>query len=163
MLHYKIRLMEELDAREIVKWSYEAPYAMYNLSDDPEDIQELLDGSYYAVISPENELAGFFCYGRNAQVPGGIREGLYIGDKVLDIGLGLKPELTGEGKGRDFLESGMEFARRKYGPERFRLSVAAFNKRAIALYNSVGFKPAGEFVNNNGKHEMVFMLMECPS
>ncbi|WP_379145012.1 hypothetical protein [Paenibacillus sp. sgz500992] len=54
----------------------------------------------------------------------------------------------------------MEFARRMYGPERFRLSVAAFNQRAIALYTGLGFKPAGEFVNNNGEHEMMFLLLE---
>ncbi|CAH1190419.1 hypothetical protein PAECIP111892_00169 [Paenibacillus auburnensis] len=157
---YKLRLMEKQDAFEIGKWKYEPPYSLYNSSDDQESLEELLDGSYYAVITPEYGLTGFFCYGRNAQVPGGVKQGLYTGDNVLDIGLGLKPEYTGTGLGKGFLQAGIQFAESVFTPEKFRLTVAAFNQRAIALYSHAGFRTLGSFIKINGESQMEFLVME---
>lgn len=78
---YQIRLMDEQAAREIVNWRYETPYALYNMldaADDAEDIEELLDGSYFSVAAADGALIGFFCYGQNAQVGEGIESGLYL-------------------------------------------------------------------------------------
>ncbi|WP_019911705.1 GNAT family N-acetyltransferase [Paenibacillus sp. HW567] len=155
-----ISVMKEQEAREIVIWEYDPPYSIYNMTDDSDSIQELMDGSYFSVTAQEGELIGFFCYGRNAQVPGGIRQGLYIGDSVLDIGLGLRPELTGMGRGLDFLQAGLKFGQQKYAPATFRLSVASFNHRAISLYRKAGFRQTGAFINTYGETEQAFFLME---
>lgn len=53
---YQIRLMDEPAAREIVNWRYEPPYTLYNMldaADAAEDIEELLDGSYFSVAAAE--------------------------------------------------------------------------------------------------------------
>jgi ribosomal-protein-alanine N-acetyltransferase len=42
-------------------------------------------------------VAGYACFGREARVPG-----LAERPKVLDVGVGMRPELTGEGRGRAF-------------------------------------------------------------
>lgn len=68
---YKMRLMKEEEAKKITGWRYETPYSFYNMEEDPETIQELLDGSYFSVLNQEEDLIGYFCYGKNAQVPGG--------------------------------------------------------------------------------------------
>ncbi|KUP24545.1 GNAT family protein [Paenibacillus sp. DMB5] len=161
-LRYELRQMEEYDAREISGWKYEPPYDLYNMGDDPAGLQELLDGSYYAVTIPGNQLAGFFCYGGNARVPGGAEQGLYKGDNVLDIGLGMKPEYTGAGQGMDFLRAGISFAEQQYAPGKLRLTVAAFNLRAAALYRKAGFELTGSFERTGGDNSMEFLVMERP-
>ncbi|MEK3903973.1 GNAT family N-acetyltransferase [Paenibacillus sp. FSL R7-0179] len=162
---YQIRLMDEPAAREIVNWRYEPPYALYNMldaADAAEDIEELLDGSYFSVAAADGALIGFFCYGQNAQVGEGIESGLYLDGTALDIGLGLRPDLTGQGHGLAFLQAGMRFAERTYDAERFRLSVAAFNQRAVRLYKKAGFVFLHSFMHQHGESEMEFLLMETP-
>jgi hypothetical protein len=48
---------------------------------------------------------------------------------AVDVGLGLRPDLTGRALGLGFMLAGLEFARRRFAPDGFRLSVAAFNER----------------------------------
>lgn len=57
-----------------------------------------------------------------------------IDDQTFDIGLGMRPDLTGKGKGFGFLEEGINFVKTTYKPERITLSVATFNERAIKVY-----------------------------
>ncbi|MFD0714374.1 GNAT family N-acetyltransferase [Paenibacillus sp. GCM10027626] len=144
------------EAAEICRWRYEGEYAFYNLEECQETISELLDGTYYGVRNAENEFIGFCCFGANAQVPSGRRAGVYGGDHVVDIGLGMKPELTGQGSGMAFLSACLGFARETFEPQRLRLSVAAFNGRAIRLYAKAGFEPSGRFDNNGTE----FLVME---
>jgi [ribosomal protein S18]-alanine N-acetyltransferase len=65
---------------------------------------------------------------------------------VLEIGLGLRPELTGQGLGRDFFLAGLDFARRRWGSVRIVLTVAAFNERARRVYERAGFREVGRHV-----------------
>ena len=149
--------MTEAQAQEINTWAYEKPYDLYSFSEEKEDIDELLDGSYYSCYNTNGELIGYFCYGKTAQVPGGIKAELYNGTDVLDIGLGMKPSLVGQGLGKNFLRHGLNYGQKQFNPKKIRLSVATFNKRAIALYESLGFKKGQHFFNN----ELEFILMEC--
>lgn len=163
---YKVELMDEESAKQIVNWKYAPPYAFYNMSDSDDkeeeswEIEELMDGSYFTVKSLDNELIGFYCYGQNAQVPDGTRQGLYIDEDCLDIGLGLRPDLTGEGNGYNFVNKGLEFGQLKYAPTKFRLSVASFNQRAISLYSKIGFIHKVNFINRYGTDETPFVIME---
>jgi RimJ/RimL family protein N-acetyltransferase len=146
------------EAQEIVKWRYDSLYSRYDMSDDIEDIQELMDGTYFSAKNLENELIGFFCFGLNAQINAKNKQLVYSDKTALDIGLGLRPDLTGQGKGKDFLIEGILFAQKQYTFQKLRLSVAAFNKRAISLYEKVGFVITGELINKHNKE--VFFLME---
>ena len=56
----------------------------------------------------------------------------------LDYGLGLRPDLTGQGLGLEFFLAGLAFAHERYRPERVRLHVAAFNERARRVYERAG-------------------------
>jgi len=69
-----------------------------------------------------------------------------LGQSALDIGLGMKPVFTGQGYGRRFFAAILEFADRTLSPERFRLTVANFNERALRLYRDFGFETSDEFV-----------------
>lgn len=56
-------LSEKL-AKEILSWKYEEQYSFYNNELIDEEMEEICDGSYYAVVDEEKELLGFFCMGR---------------------------------------------------------------------------------------------------
>lgn len=156
---YQIQNMTIKAAQQINQWTYEEPYDLYSMSGDQEDLDELMDGTYFAVY--ENaQLIGYFCYGENAQVPAGRKAGVYEETAYLDIGLGLHPKLTGNGKGFSFLSSGLAFGQAEYSAGNFRLSVAGFNKRAIRLYENAGFEEAASFVNIIGEEEIEFFLMK---
>ncbi|WP_214482311.1 GNAT family N-acetyltransferase [Bacillus sp. SM2101] len=145
------------DAYHISKWKYDEPYTLYNFDDSPEDIQELMDGSYFRV-QLNNELIGFLCFGYNAQVPDGRAAGLYNdnGKNFIDFGLGMKPDLCGHGNGLSFVQAGLEFAIKRFKPKFVRLSVATFNIRAISVYSRIGFSKEQTFFNN----ETEFLIMK---
>jgi ribosomal-protein-alanine N-acetyltransferase len=65
----------------------------------------------------------------------------------MGLGLGLHPEWTGQGFGKSFLEAGLEYARRRFAPMQFTLSVASFNRRAITVYERAGFAPVRVFTH----------------
>ncbi|MFJ8355351.1 GNAT family N-acetyltransferase [Bacillus paramycoides] len=144
------------EANEINAWVYEEPYTLYSFSGDDEVIEELLDGTYYGCCDEKGDLIGYFCFGENAQVPGGRDANLYEGEDVVDIGIGMKPELTGKGMGKTFFQVGIDFATKEFNSKMFRLSVATFNKRAIRLYKTIGFQPGPIFLSRGRE----FMLME---
>ena len=113
-------------------------------------------GRITVVADEKGEFIGYFCFGENAQVPGGRDANLYAGEDVVDIGLGMKPDLTGKGMGEIFFQAGIAFATEELNSKMFRLSVATFNERAIRLYKNIGFQ-VGPFFWSRGRE---FMLME---
>lgn len=153
-----IKEMDIKDAVEISTWIYMEPYSLYSLDGSQETIEELMDGTYYTVTN-EGKIIGYFCYGKSAQVPGGRNQGLYGAKDAMDIGLGLRPDLTGKGMGAKFVLKGIEFGIGKFNPGIVRLTVAAFNKRAIRVYERVGFITAGNFINKRNEEEREFIIM----
>ena len=152
----EIHKLTEEEANEINMWTYEEPYNLYSFSGEAEVIEELLDGTYYGCCDEKGEFIGYFCFGENAQVPGGRDANLYAGEDVVDIGLGMKPDLTGKGMGEIFFQAGIAFATEELNSKMFRLSVATFNERAIRLYKNIGFQ-VGPLFWSRGRE---FMLME---
>jgi [ribosomal protein S18]-alanine N-acetyltransferase len=82
---------------------------------------------------------------------------------VIEVGIGLRPDLVGRGLGRAFMRAQLEFARATWSPRLFRLHVASWNARAIRLYESLGFREVGERHTRTferfGAHE--FLTMEA--
>ncbi|AXK20811.1 MULTISPECIES: GNAT family N-acetyltransferase [Bacillus] len=144
------------EANEINTWTYEEPYNLYSFSGEKEVIEELLDGTYYGCCDDQGEFIGYFCFGENAQVPGGRDANLYGRENLIDIGLGMKPALTGKGMGKEFFKAGIAFATKEFNAKMFRLSVATFNTRAITLYKNIGFQQGPIFLSRGRE----FMLME---
>lgn len=134
---YYIEKMTLEHAEVISNWKYPDEYAIYSFQNNSETINELMTEDYYACLDQEDRLIGYFCYGKAARIP--TVEANVYDDNMLDIGLGLSPELCGQKAGSSFLKAGMEYARVQWGTEAFRLSVAAFNIRAIKVYEKVGF------------------------
>lgn len=126
-------------AQELASWKYPDEYALYNWPEG-EPVDSLLGGDVYGVVNSAGELIGFYQIGEEARIP--FKGRSPYAAKYTDIGLGLRPDLCGLGFGRAFVLSGMRFAAERLEAQRFRLTVAAFNKRAIKVYESCGFKEA---------------------
>ena len=131
-------------ARLLLSWQYPEPYALYNLSssDAAAAMQFFTDPSnaYYAVIDAQGELIAYRCFGADAQVVGG-----YYPEDALDTGGGMRPDLTGQGLGLPVLLAGLAFGRQMFGPPAFRVTVAAFNQRALKVVARAGFEPIQQF------------------
>jgi ribosomal-protein-alanine N-acetyltransferase len=132
-------------ARAILAWRYEGPYAVYNA--DPAQLEAGArtwagpNSGGFALRDAGGEVVGFCSFGADAQVPGGD----YAAAGALDVGLGLRPDLTGRGHGLAFVRAILRFGRRRFRPARFRLTVAAFNQRALRVYERAGFRVTHRF------------------
>lgn len=156
--------MSEPDARTIQTWRYAEPYAIYSYAQSEEGLAEMLEprSPHYAVRNEQGALVGFFCYGTSAQVWDNAVPALYDDERTVAIGLGLRPDLTGQGLGLGFVAAGLRFAREHFAPRRFRLFVLAFNQRARRVYERAGFTRVREFVQLNPVHgELRFVEMQC--
>ena len=142
-------------AEQISRWQYEGIYAFYDHC--PEDMDEFMDGTHHACVVPDGALIGYYCFGGDARIPT-VEQDPYAGE-YLDVGLGLRPDLCGKKLGEPFVRVGLRFAEMAFDPPAFRLTVAAFNQRAIRLYERIGFRPVCEVTNL--RHKNRFHIMTC--
>lgn len=163
--------MQAADADAVAAWRYQPPYDFYDTAADPSSLLEVLDArrwghvffsvfasaapssSPYPSSSPESgkeELAGF------------LELTVRPGD-VIEIGLGLRPDLTGQGLGLSFVEACLDFARRRSNPRAFALDVATFNQRARAVYEKAGFVPGDTFWRHTSGRRWEFLRMSRPA
>ncbi len=146
-------------ANEILTWKYEKPYDIYNNEWTEAWVRELVGGSYYALVEDGHQLIGYFCTGASAQVPDGHQSGVYE-EGLVDIGLGMKPSLTGQGRGYSFCSCILRFLEEKYENIPIRLTVAKFNQRAIHVYEKLGFRMEDEF-SSDGVGFMTMVRWGC--
>ncbi len=143
--------MTQGEAEEIAGWHYPAEYAFYDADFVSEGLGELLDpeqrrDEYHAARNADGELEGF---AQISPAAGGATE----------IGLGLRPDLTGHGLGQAFTAAVIDLARRQ-GAGRITLAVAAFNARAIRVYERCGFVETGRHTRRLGDRDWEFVDME---
>ncbi len=132
-----------LDIAAFDAYTYEPPYDFYDGRDDPAQNPERL----FAVRDAALGLVGFYYYDTRGS--------------TVEVGLGLRPDLTGRGLGEAFLAGCIEFARSHFGAERIVLNVAAFNERAITVYERADFRRTGEHVRTFPRWgEVPFVEME---
>jgi RimJ/RimL family protein N-acetyltransferase len=139
---WQVLVMDEVRAQAVQRWRYEPPYDFYNSDESSAVTKELTSGEYMA-LEDDLGVAAFFCTGASARVPA-YR---YLEDaQVVDVGLGMRPDLTGRGMGRAFGADLLD-ALRHLRPDavHIRLTVAQFNVRAIRVYQPLGFEECGQF------------------
>ena len=161
VLPFSVRPLTPEDAIAICHWRYPGQYAFYDY--DPGDWRSMLapEANYVAVAGADGAVAGFLTFGANARVSGAQAAGLYASE-ALDIGLGLRPDLTGQGYGRAFLATALAWAEWRYHPSTIRLVVATFNTRAIRAYERAGFVAGPAFTSPVAGRDVPFVLMTRP-
>jgi RimJ/RimL family protein N-acetyltransferase len=139
----KITPLRAAEAAVLDAWRYEPPYDFYDGEDEPVQNPE----RFFVVRDDTGELVGFYYFDERKD--------------AVEIGLGLRPDLTGRGLGLQFFRDGVAFARRTFRQERVVLNVAAFNERAIKVYERAGFHETGRHMRRFERWgEVEFVEME---
>ncbi len=140
---FRVVPMSRSFAEAIVTWRYEPPFSFYDLS--KESIPDLLNPNlrYAAVIDEDDKLCGFCCFGEEATVEGGHYP--QAEPDVFDVGIGMRPHLTGKGLSRPFLKTILRHATALHSPARFRVTIASFNRRSQRAFLTLGFEQTHEF------------------
>lgn len=153
--------IDEANIQKFVCWQYEAPYDIYNLDvNDPldeEDLAYYLDpaNAYHGIIDDAGELLAFCSFGIDAQVPGGD-----YSTEALDIGLGVRPDLTGQGFGSSFVKATIDFAIQKFQPFMLRVTIFDFNRRALKVWQRQGFRRVQIFQSQFSDRPFVILVKE---
>jgi len=122
------------DAQDAAAWRYPGAYAFYNqpqwqlnLAAALRPLNTMMGSEIYSVFADAQmrDLIGFFTFTRRGQ--------------MIELGLAMRPDLTGHGNGLAFVQAGMRFATERFHTTDFILFVAAFNQRAITVYERAGF------------------------
>lgn len=129
---YSVGTLTDEEAREAVAWRYGGEYAVYNFPDWAEcaargwSITDAAkrENAYFSVRYA-GEFLGFF----------------HIMDRLgrVELGVGIKPELCGQGHGYALMKSALETIRQTRGHAPVQLSVRTFNARAVRCYEHAGF------------------------
>lgn len=151
--------MDEASARTVPEWYYDEPYDIYNVAPDEveKEMQLLLDpqNAYYTIADQHGDLVAYCCFGPDGQVPGGD-----YSTAALDIGLGVRPDLTGQGHGLAYVNAVLDFARCTFPPTAFRVTIAEFNKRALRVWQKAGFRPVQTF--HRSGDALPFVILTLP-
>ncbi len=140
-------------AKACDQWRYEPPYDFYDLDSDEGDQNEFLDpanwgNEQFAVLDRKEELVGFFSF--------------KVQSHAVIIGLGMRPDLTGQGRGSAFVEEGITFGAKILDLQSpvVVLEVAAFNRRAIKVYEKLGLRTTKQFIQITNCGKYPFLRME---
>ncbi|RDY69137.1 GNAT family N-acetyltransferase [Halobacillus sp. SY10] len=138
------------EAEEMAGWKYPAPYDFYDMTADEDDLE--------LFINPEKRSPHTYSAHKDGELIGFLTVDLK-NHPAVDLGLGMHPDEAGRGQGESFVQSCLCFATERYQARAFTLSVATFNKRAIAVYERVGFKKKHTFMQatNGGQYEFLSM------
>ncbi len=135
-----LRPVAEADILQFITWRYEPPYDGYNITGATDELVAYFLGPTVEcnVLIENGELIGFCTFGADAQVPGGD----YFQNR-LDIGLGIRPDLTGNGNGASFVRTVVDHALTQSA--QLRVTIADINARAIRVWEANGFRHTQSF------------------
>jgi ribosomal-protein-alanine N-acetyltransferase len=156
---FAFRPVDEATVRAFWGWRYEMPYDVYN--EDPDEIEEgvayFLDLKIncYGVSDEGGDLVAYCTFGPDGQVPGGN-----YGAEALDIGLGVRPDLTGQGRGFTYVNAAVDFSKRRFAPGALRVTVAEFNLRAQRVWEKAGFCAVERFGREPDGMAFVVMMRD---
>jgi len=132
-MEYTFAPMNQEFAKDIVSnWHYDDVYSFYNMAADEDDLKIFMDTENWhniirAVLNEDDELVGWASF--------------YTENDEFWLSVGLRPDLTGQGLGPEFVSECVRYAVSHYKPinDTIRLAVALFNQRAIKVYQRAGF------------------------
>ncbi|MDX1414771.1 MAG: GNAT family N-acetyltransferase [Candidatus Promineifilaceae bacterium] len=156
-MNLRILPLSEEQVRDFLTWEYQESYAIYNMSSEEgeETISFFLDpeNGYFSIVDESGKLLGYCNFGADAQVPGGDYD-----EEALDIGMGMRPDLTGKGQGKAYAQAVFNFAKKRYPVMRQRVTIAEFNHRAQRLCANMGFHPVARFAKKDDGRPFIIMV-----
>ena len=121
------------EAETPLGWLYSGRYATY-------DVRGALGANrgFFFIEDDDGGVVGYGCVGAEARIPGVDPE-----PGTVDIGYGMRPELTGQGLGRDFVGAVLEYALAGDPDARARMLILRWNDRSHRVAEAHGFRVVG--------------------
>lgn len=125
--------MTERHCQAICEWRYEPPYDLYNWSSweslkqageefaDP----KIRTDQFCSIVNEDGELCAFAQF--------------FPLDGIIRLGVGLRPDLCGQGFGVHFMEAIVKEAKKRAPSHIIDLEVLTWNDRAYKVYERSGF------------------------
>jgi ribosomal-protein-alanine N-acetyltransferase len=131
--------MNEKYADDVANWRYDDVYSFYDMAADEDDLRILMDT-------------------RNWQNT--IKAVLNENDEFW-LSLGLRPDLTGQGLGEEFVSECVRHAILQYKLIRntIKFAVALFHQRAIKVYQRAGFVETNKIIRDTHIGQVDFIEM----
>lgn len=129
-MEFEFKPMSERYANSVVSWRYEGEYSVYDVDKNKADIDDMLNSDAYDCFVAVDEY----------DEPLGFLE-CTLDNGIMEITNFLRPDLTGKGLGSDFVTACIDFLIEHYDytEDSVKLIVQNFNKRAIKVYQRIGF------------------------
>lgn len=112
-LRLTFRPLNKEHALFVLNWRYTFPSDYYNFNPDniEQDLCYLLEekNAFFAILNSQGELEGYCSFGSDGQVPGGQYR-----TEALDIGMGIRPNLVGRGRGKQYAEAVARYGANQY-------------------------------------------------
>ncbi|UCD22256.1 MAG: GNAT family N-acetyltransferase [Chloroflexota bacterium] len=152
-MEYTFIPMNQKYANDILSnWHYSDVYSFYDMAADEDDLRIFMDAKNWgniirAVLNEDDELVGWASF--------------YAENDEFWLSLGLRPDLTDQGLGKEFVSECVRYAVSRYGIEHtIKLAVALFNQRAIKVYQRVGFVETNKTIRDTHIGKVDFIEME---
>lgn len=123
-------------------WRRDGPGQFYDLwPGDEERAAQVLsaESPHFVLLDADQAVVGYFCVGPAARIAGGRYD-----ESSVDLGLVLRPDLTGAGRGTAWTPAVVGFVARRYGRP-VRITIAARNQPALRMVARLGFRVTGGF------------------
>lgn len=151
-MNIEFRKPTESDAKDIATWKYDGVYSFYD-NDKTKAKNEYTKNLHneentFAMYNEKNELIGHCSFDYDDE------------DKQFSLGVQMRPSLTGKGMGTDVVSTILNFGKETYKFNELVLLVAKFNKRAIKIYERLGFKTTDEFMWHVNEEDQEFIAMK---
>jgi RimJ/RimL family protein N-acetyltransferase len=146
-----VRRMTAEEAEQVACWRYKGDWSIYDVPSAQPLIEDL--GDYCAVVANQR-LIGFCCIGAAARVPG-----LSENPAVLDVGIGMNPELVGVGHGVAFGQTVLRYLTKRFPDSALRAVVQSWNQRSLRLTQRLGFEDVGDFTVVQGGREVAYRIV----
>lgn len=139
--------MSEDQAKWIAyQWKYEGAYSFFHDAQG-KDVQSFLEvgkkGTRQFAIYEEDHIIGFLGAKKNP-------------DLAIEIAPGMKPELKGKGRGKEFVQACVSFLKDEMRAERIIISIASENDHAIHVFEEAGFVFSSNNDMGDGDTKLVF-------
>jgi ribosomal-protein-alanine N-acetyltransferase len=153
-MKYIFTPMNEKYADDIVtNWHYDGVYSFYDMAEDEDDLRIFMDTKNWqkitkAVLNENDELVGWASF--------------YTENDEFWLSLGLRPDLTGQKLGEEFVSECVKYAISEYklNKNTIKLAVALFNRRAIKVYQRAGFIETIRTIRDTHIGQVDFIEME---
>jgi ribosomal-protein-alanine N-acetyltransferase len=153
-MQYIFTPMNEKYANDIVSnWHYDDVYSFYDMAADEDDLRIFMDSKNWqniirAVLNENDELVGWVSF--------------YTENDEFWLSFGLRPDLTGQKLGQEFVSECVKYAISQYTliKPTIKLAVALFNQRAIKVYQRAGFREINRTVRDTHIGRVDFIEME---